>query len=179
MKFWAAICAVVFFAIASARAADQYRQVLKVEPLPTALDHNFKFRKIKQYLLSDLVGPQKGPKFSSTIVRDPSIGFERSYRLFGAVTSLDQHLRYGDYLDFFWRARRPTEITVRFEYREEKLRAFIQAREVTYPRAKGSHKTSFAVIGEDFFADGRILAWRCLLVEQGRIVAETRSYLWH
>ncbi len=26
--------------------------------------------------------------------------------------------------------------------------------------------------------DGRVIAWRCLLIENGRIVAEERSYLW-
>jgi hypothetical protein len=26
--------------------------------------------------------------------------------------------------------------------------------------------------------DGRILAWRCVLIVNGKIVAEERSYLW-
>lgn len=182
MKSGAVICAILFsLAIACAGAvppANPYRQVLKIEPLPTALDPAFQFRKVKQFLLSDPIAPRKGPKFSTTVVRDPSIGFERAYYLHGAVTVLDQRRRYGDYLDFFWRAKKPAEVTVRFEYRQEKLRYFTQAREVTYANGKGSHKTTFRILGDDFFSDGRILSWRCLLVVQGRIVAETRSYLW-
>ena len=178
MKFCVIVHAVVLLAVGTARAADEYRQLVKVEPLPTALDPAFQFRKTKLYLLSDVVTPAKASKLSKGAARDPSIAFERSYRLFGAVTALDQRRRYGDYLDFFWRAKRPATVTVRLEYRPEKLREETQAREVTYPNAIGNRKTSFAVLGDDFFTDGRILAWRCLLIEKGRIVAETKSYLW-
>lgn len=180
MKFPALLFAFVLLTIAPARAAQAYRQVQKVEPLPIELDRDFQFRKVKQFLLADIVPTKKGSgKLSNTgLIRDPSIGFERTYHLFGAVTGLDQSQRYGDYLDFFWRARRPGEVTVRFEYRQEKLRTFVQAREVTYPHGKGSHTTSFDVVGDDFFTDGRILSWRCSLVSNGRIVAQKQSYLW-
>ena len=101
-----------------------------------------------------------------------------SYRLHGAVTKLDQQRRYGHYFDFFWRAKRPANVTVRLEYRQQNLKSFTQAREVSYANVKGSTRTSFAVIGDDFWNDGRVTAWRCLLLENGRIVAEDRSYLW-
>ena len=147
---------------------------MSVGPLPTALDKDFQFRKTKLYLLGYTVVGNRPGRLSSQggIVRDPSVDFERNYRLFGAVTLLDQRRRYGDYMDFFWRAKRPATVTVRLEYRPEALRGATQAREVTYPHAKGSHKTSFAIIGDDFLTDGRILSWRCLLIEKGRIVAE-------
>jgi len=179
MKFFAVGCSILLLVLATARAADEYRQLLNVEPLPTALDRDFQFRKTKLFLLGYAVQSRPG-KLSSVggALRDPSIDFERSYRLHGAVTALDQRRLYGDYLDFFWRAKRPASITVRLEYRTETLRAATQAREVSYPNAKGSHKTSFAIIGDDFATDGRILAWRCLLIEKDRIVAENKSYLW-
>ena len=111
-------------------------------------------------------------------MQDASIRFERSYRLFGAVTKLDQRERMGNYFDFFWRARRTADLTVRLEYKQEKLHAHVQAQEVFYPQARGSHKTAFKVVGDDYFDDGRVIAWRCLLIENGQIVAETHSYLW-
>jgi len=178
MKFFAVINAAVLFVFGTARAADEYRQLVKVEALPMAPDGNFEFRKTKLYLLSDTVQSKFGGDLAKGAARDPSIGFERSYRLHGAVTGLDQRRLYGHYLDFFWRAKRPANVTVRLEYRQEKLRSFTQAREVAYANAKGSHKTAFAIIGDDFFSDGRILSWRCLLIEKGRVVAEDRSYLW-
>ena len=118
------------------------------------------------------------PSSKSTTVQDASIRFERQYRLFGAVTKLDQRERMGNYFDFFWKARRPADLTVRLEYRQEKLHAHVQGQEISYPNARGSHKTEFKVVGDDYFDDGRVTAWRCLLIENGRIVAETRSYMW-
>src|SRR3954447_7004361 len=136
MRSRLAICAVLFFRLATARAADEYRQGVTVNPLPVALDRDFQFRKVKQFLLADNLPtqkPGKAPKITGP-ARDPSIGFERSYRLYGAVTGLDQRRLYGDYRDVFGRAKRPAAITVRLEYRQEKLRAYTQAREVTYPK---------------------------------------------
>jgi hypothetical protein len=180
------------------RSAEQPRLLDRVIPLPTALSDDFQFRKTKLYLLSDTVpghqksigdqtsqGTGKGGKLSSTApssksttVQDASIRFERPYRLFGAVTKLDERERMGNYFDFFWKGRRPADLTVRLEYRQEKLHAHVQAQEISYPNARGSHKTEFKVVGDDYFDDGRVTAWRCLLIENGRIVAETHSYMW-
>ncbi len=115
---------------------------------------------------------------STSGVQEASITFERQYRLFGAVTKLDQHQRFGNYFDFFWRAKRPAEITVRLEYRQEKLHGHVQAQEVDCGLVHGSHKTSFKVVGDDYFDGGRVIAWRCLLIEDRKIVAENRSFLW-
>lgn len=185
MRCRAALLAVLLLTAGAARGADEYRQLAKVEPLSVALDRNFAIRKVKLFLLSDPAGPKakggrdvKRDALWSGVARDPSVNFERSYRLFGAVTALDQRRRHGNYFDFFWRVKRSAAVTVRLEYRQEKLQTFTQAREVSYPNARGSHHTSFAVIGDDFFNDGRVLSWRCLLIEKGRIVAEERSFLW-
>ena len=182
-----------------ARAAEQPRVLDRVVPLPMALNEDFQFRKTKLFLLTESESGQdktnpnqnvqttsgKGRKLSSTApssksttVQDASIRFERQYRLFGAVTKLDQRERMGNYFDFFWRARRIADLTVRLEYRQEKLHAHTQAQEIFYPRARGSYKTEFKVVGDDYFDDGRVIAWRCLLIENGRIVAEVHSYLW-
>jgi len=118
------------------------------------------------------------PSSKTTTVQDASIRFERQYRLFGAVTKLDQRERFGNYFDFFWKARRAANLTMRLEYRQEKLHAHVQAQEIFYPNARGSYKSEFKVVGDDYFDDGRVTAWRCLMIENGRIVAETHSYMW-
>lgn len=166
------------------RGAGEPRVLSKVSPLPVALDRDFQFRKTKLYLLSETVA-QRAPRFSSvspssrgTTIQDASVIFERQYRLYGAVTGLDQRQLFGNYLDFFWRAKRDANITVRLEYRQDKLHEHVQAQEFSYANARGRHKTEFKVVGDDYFEDGRVIAWRCLLVESGRIVAETRSYAW-
>jgi hypothetical protein len=193
MKIGVASIGLLFCLGVLVRAAEEPKLLAKVTPLPVALNKDFEFRKTKLYLLSDKPTKQQAPKkatslspgaFSSTapqrtiVNQDSSITFERQYRMFGAVTRLDQRQRYGDYLNFFWRAKRPADLTVRLEYRQEKLHALVQAQEISYPNIHGSHRTEFKVIGDDYFDDGRVIAWRCLLIENGQIVAENRSYLW-
>jgi hypothetical protein len=162
------------------------RVLTKVNPLPVALSDDFQFRKTKIFLLTET--PPKAKRSLSSAISNPnnpmagiaeaSIGFERSYRLHGAITRADRNQRYGNYFDFFWRVKRPATVTVRLEYRQEALRAFLQAREVTYENVKGNQKTEFTIIGDDYLQDGRVTAWRCLLIENGKIVAENRSFLW-
>ncbi|MEP6822569.1 MAG: hypothetical protein ABI946_09490 [Chthoniobacterales bacterium] len=157
--------------------ADDYRQLAKVTPLPVALDPAFEFRKTKLFNLGTVPG-RKTSTFGNGVAKDPAILSENAYRLFGAVTELDKRRRSGQYFDFFWRTKRDMPVTVRLEYRQDGLRSFTQAREVDYASGKGSHKTAFAIVGDDFYNDGRIIAWRCLLIVNGRIAAENRSYLW-
>jgi len=168
-------------------AASQVKVLTKVDQLPVALNNDFQFRKTKLFYLNE--SPPKARKsLSQTMSTNPnnptagiaeaSLGFERSYRMYGAITAADQHQRFGNYFDFFWRVKRPATVTIRLEYRQEKLRSFVQAREISYTYAKGTQKTEFTIIGDDYFNDGRVIAWRCLLIENGQIVAENRSYLW-
>lgn len=168
-------------AAGNALAADTSKLLPKVNPLPVALSDDFQFRKTKLFLLSETPPKTRKSMLSSGQnpgIAETSMNFERTYRMYGAITAADQRQRFGNYFDFFWRAKRPAKVTVRLEYRQDKLRSFVQAREVSYPSAKGNQKTEFAVIGDDYFNDGRVIAWRCLLIEDGRIVAENRSYLW-
>ena len=186
-----ALILVAAFSVTTAWAAPAPkptpRVLTKVDSLPLALSDDFQFRKTKLFHLT--VNPPKSKRSLSSAIssnpQNPSAGiaeaplsFERSYRLYGAITAADKNQRYGNYFDFFWRAKRPADITVRLEYRQEKLRSFLQAREISYPNAKGNYKTEFAIIGDDYLQDGRVISWRCLLIENGRIVAENRSFLW-
>jgi hypothetical protein len=199
MRFAAAVFSLILLALgASSEGArrEEPRIVEKVTPLPVALDKDFEFRKTKLFLLSEKpsTAGQRTRQTTSTIsgkslsgnspgqktatLQDVPITFERQYRVFGAVTALDQRQRFGNYFDLFWRAKRPSNVTVRLEYRQEKLHEHVQAQEITYRNVRGTHKTEFKVIGDDYFDDGRVIAWRCLLIANGQIVAENRSYMW-
>ena len=179
----------------AARQRVEPRIVEKVSPLPVALSNDFEFRKTKLFFMSEkapkaserahqsssstsLGGKSSSPNQKISTVPDAPIAFERQYRLYGAVTALDQRQRYGNYFDFYWRAKRPSDVTVRLEYRQEKLHEHVQAQEISYRNVRGTQKTEFKVIGDDYFDDGRVIAWRCLLIENGRIVAENRSFMW-
>jgi hypothetical protein len=193
MKFAALAISCLLFLPSFVRAAAEPKLLVKVTALPVALSDDFEFRKTTLYFLGE-----KAPKtrahtratnvnaeaYSSTtaqravVNQDTPIDFERQYRLFGAVTQFDQRQRFGNYFDFFWRAKRPADVTVRLEYRQERLHDLVQAQEISYANIRGNHKTEFKVIGDDYLDDGRVIAWRCVLIENGRIVAERRSYLW-
>jgi hypothetical protein len=181
------VVALLFCSTALVYSADEARLLAKVDSLPMALSDDFEFRKTKLYSLGEKVSPvlAASRKFvpgtrtrARAAVAEASLTFESRYRLFGAVTALDRRQRSGDYFDFFWRAKRDAEVNVRLEYRQAHLRSVVQAREIRYSNARGHHKTEFAIIGDDYFDDGAVIAWRCLLIENGRIVAENRSYLW-
>lgn len=49
---------------------------------------------------------------------------------------------------------------------------------MSYQNIHGTNRSEFRVIGDEYFDDGKVLAWRCLLIEHGRVVAEKRSFLW-
>ena len=195
MRSAVALCVLTSLAlgVSSQGAREEPRIVEKVTPLPVALDKDFEFRKTKLFLLSEKA-PKAGAKARQTTstlgskstspsqkvatLQDAPITFERQYRMFGAVTLLDQRQRFGNYFDFFWRVKRPSDVTVRLEYRQEKLHEHVQAQEITYRNVHGTHKTEFKVIGDDYLDDGQVIAWRCLLISNGRIVAENRSFMW-
>jgi hypothetical protein len=195
MSFQTGAFALIFCVLtaASQGAREEPKIVEKITQLPVALSSDFEFRKTKLVYLSEK-GPRPGegarqetsslksksnsPSQKTATLQDAPITFERQYRMFGAVTALDQRQRFGNYFDFFWRAKRSSDVTVRLEYRQEKLHEHVQGQEISYRNVRGTHKTEFKVIGDDYFDDGRVIAWRCLLIENGRIVAENRSFMW-
>ena len=195
MRFAVALLILSFLVVSAPGKGtrEEPKVVEKVTALPMALDPNFEFRKTKLFFMSEkglkpserahdssnkIGGKTNSPNRKTAVLQDAPIVFERQYRLFGAVTGVDQRQRFGDYFDFFWRSKRPSDVTVRLEYRQEKLHEHVQAQEITYRNARGTNKTEFRVIGDDYLDDGRVIAWRCLLIANGRIVAENRSFLW-
>ena len=142
----------------------------KANVLPLALDDNFEFRKTKIQL--------NDPEIQTT-ASHPMINFERQRLNFGAVNQYERQQRYGQYYTFFWRTKRPADLTVRFEYRQERLGSYVQAQEIHFKNARGSMKTDFAVIGDDYNEDGKVTAWRALLIENGKIVGLNQSFLWN
>jgi hypothetical protein len=174
------VLAVFFVALglpSAALPAEQppVRLLTKANALPVAIDTDFQFRKTKTYFLES----QEVTGIHEDVSEEQSIAFERKRLLYGAITGSDIRDRYGNYYTFFWRARRPADLTIRLEYRQQKTGAFVQAREVDYPGAKGSQVTRFAINGDDYREQGRVTAWRVLLIEQHQvIVALAQSYLW-
>jgi hypothetical protein len=142
----------------------------KANVVPLALSDDFEFRKAK------LRVHQPKTEYVQFV---PMLAFERLRRNFGAVSNFDREERYGNYFTLHWRTRREADVVVRIEYRQENLASHVQAKEVRYPKAKGSVTTEFRVIGDEYLHDGRVTAWRALLIENGRAVAMHQSFLWN
>ena len=156
--------------VATGVAAEPARLLDKAGALPLALDDAFEFRKTLSVL--------NDPELEKPTI-DPMVAFERQSLNFGAVTAYDRQQRYGHYFTFFWRAKRKADLTLRIEYRQQNLGAHIQAQEISYKDVKGSVKSEFKIIGDDYLEDGKITGWRAILVENGKIVGLNQSFLWN
>ena len=149
---------------------DVSHTIDKANVMPLALDDAFQFRKS----IIQLNDPQLNkPAF------DPMINFERTRINYGALNSYERRVRYGHYFKFFWRSSRKANLTVRFEYRQQNLGAYVQAKEYNYNDAKGSFMSEFDVIGDQYQEDGKVCGWRVLLIENGKIVGLNQSFLWN
>ncbi len=149
---------------------DTSHTIDKANVLPLALDDAFQFRK----QIINLNDPQViKPSF------DPMINFERTRLNYGALNSYERRARYGHYFMFFWRSKRKADLTVRFEYRQQNLGAFVQAKEYVVRDAYGSYKSEFDVIGDQYLEDGKVCGWRVILIENGKIVGLDQSFLWN
>ena len=173
---WVASLCLLSPLAACAAPQPPIRLLGKAEALPLALDPAFQFRKVKAFFLESQ--EVTGIKGQGTEGQE-SISFERRRLLYGAISGSDTRDRYGDYYTFFWRATRPANLTVRLEYRQSKTGGLVQAREVDYANARGSFATRFTVNGDDYLEQGRVSAWRVLLIQDHQaIVALNQSYLW-
>jgi hypothetical protein len=141
--------------------------------LPLAISDDFEFRKFEIFRNAVSV-----PGATPIPTKDLMIDFERKHRLWGALDASDVSVRTGQYFTFFWRAKRPANLTIRLEYRQALLKNYVQARELYYLKAKGSHTSEFAIVGNDYETDGPITSWRAILIEDRKIVALLQSRTW-
>ena len=141
--------------------------------LPLALSDDFQFRKFDIFINAEL-----RPKSTPMETRELMIYMERHRREFGGIDQNEINAKTGEFFTFFWRAKRQADLTLRFEYRQSNLKNLVQAREINYPTARGSHESEFDIVGNDYSEDGRVTSWRALLIENHVIVALLQSRAW-
>jgi hypothetical protein len=142
----------------------------KANVLPLAIDDAYQFRKI---LLSSF-----DPDYVEPNAKNDMIRFESARRTFGVVDSTEMAQLQGNYYTIFWRNSKRSDVTLRLEYRQFGLANYVMAKERFYPDTVGSHRSTFEVVGDEFFENGRVTSWRALLIVDGRIVALSQSYMW-
>jgi hypothetical protein len=152
-------------------AQREVQHASEPKPLPLALDDSFEIRKVSTLRLDPSVAGSSG-------LSNLWLKAEMDRRYYGAISSLERKLREGHYYNIQWLSARTADLKLRFEYRQEKLGLAVQLMEMDYPKAKGSYRSEFSVIGDDYHQDGAVTAWRITLVENGRIVGVNQSFLW-
>lgn len=159
-----------FFLLTSCITQPPVVKLEKANVLPLQIDSHFAFRKETQFLNDPAT-------FSKT--RSEDVAFLRSQYMWPATTALDQQELLGNYFNFYWWNHGPREdVTIRFEYHQVGLGNEVLAREITYPHMRGSVRSIFKIVGDDYLENGRVTSWRALLIVRGRIVALTQSFMW-
>jgi hypothetical protein len=153
--------------------ADNPLPLPEANVLPLELSDQFEFRKFDIFINAEL-----RPRATPMTTRELMIYMERHRATWGAIDSNEINAKTGEFFTFFWRAKRQADLTLRFEYRQSNLKNLVQAREIYYPAACGSHESHFDIVGNDFSEDGRVTSWRALLVEDKKIVALLQSRAW-
>lgn len=107
---------------------------------------------------------------------DPMMRNEKLRRLYGAVSMEERKGRLGQYYTALWKADPGLEKSVVFRYQQGGSTIKEMRRDLPAGTAEG--KESFAVIGDDYFNNGRVLAWKMDLIVGGQTIASKQSYLW-
>jgi len=110
---------------------------------------------------------------------EPSIGFEREYRLHGAISNVERQARQGNYFTVFWKvAERSEPITVRLEYRQKNSGLTVKTVEQLIEDPGRRNTTEFAFIGDDYVLNGRVTSWRASIVRGKDVLVTYNSNLW-
>lgn len=112
---------------------------------------------------------------------DPMVRMEKERRLRGAVSMAERKERLGQYYTLIWNdvpGANQGEVTVVFQYQQGVTASLVKRLVKTFPSSDTRGMADFAVIGENYFKNGRVLAWKATLQRGNRVIATRQSYLW-
>ncbi len=109
---------------------------------------------------------------------DPMIRGERQRHFHGAIGIQEQSQRLGYYYTVMWDDDSSEAGQVVFEFQQGSTGSRVKKMTHRIEGGKPSGQAEFAIIGDDYRKGGRVLAWRCKLIRDGREVASKQSYLW-
>lgn len=127
---------------------------------------------VKQFQLRDQV-----PKTAE----EPMVRMEKSRRLLGAVSMEERRNRLGQYYTLIWNdaaGEGGGEVELIFQYQQGATASLVKRMVRTFPSSTREGKVDFAVIGEDYFKGGKVLAWKATLQRGGKTISTQQSYLW-
>lgn len=112
---------------------------------------------------------------------EPLVRMEKERRLRGAVSMAERREKLGQYYTLLWNdpaGAGQGDVEVIFQYQQGKSASRVKRMTKTFPAGDREGKAEFAVIGEDYFKNGRVLAWKATLQRGKRVIATKQSYLW-
>jgi uncharacterized protein YcfL len=127
---------------------------------------------VKQFQLRDQ---------DSGAVEDPMARMEKLRHLHGSVSMAERRNKLGQYYTLLWNdpaGAGQGEVKVTFRYQQGATASKVKEIVRRAPSSQASGNVEFAVIGDDYFNNGRVLAWQSQVERGGRVLATKQSYLW-
>jgi hypothetical protein len=112
---------------------------------------------------------------------DPMVSMEKARRLHGAVSMTERRQRLGQYYTLVWHdpdGAGNGAVEAVFEYQQGATASRVKRMTKSFPASDASGIADFAVIGDDYFTGGKVLAWRASVRRGGRELTSRQSYLW-
>jgi hypothetical protein len=109
------------------------------------------------------------------------VRMEKERRLLGAVSMEERRQRLGQYYTLLWSdpagaGHGPVEVV--FQYQQGASASRVKRMTKSFPADAAEGIADFAVIGDDYFTNGRVLAWQATVLRGGREISSRRSFLW-
>ncbi len=126
---------------------------------------------VKQFTLRDQ---------DAAATKDPMVRQEKLRRLYGAISLDERKAKLGQYYTILWSLPESTrsDREIVFRYQQGGSGSRVKTMNRSLPQGTPEGKVEFGVIGDDYFENGRVLAWKIDLLVDGQAVASKQSYLW-
>lgn len=126
---------------------------------------------VKQFTLRDQ---------DTAATKDPMVRQEKLRRLYGAISLEERKAKLGQYYTILWNLPESTasEREIVFRYQQGGSGSRVKTMSRKLPAGSPEGKEEFGIIGDDYFNNGRVLAWKADLIVDGNTVASEKSYLW-
>jgi hypothetical protein len=111
---------------------------------------------------------------------DPMVRNEKLRRLHGAVSLEERKQRLGQYYTVLWYDPKTVgfQREIVFRYQQGGSASRIKEMRRTIPAGTSEGKEEFSIIGDNYFNNGRVLAWKIDFTAGGQTIASKQSYLW-
>lgn len=112
---------------------------------------------------------------------EPMAKMEKERRLRGAVSMAERRDRLGQYYTLIWSDPAGVghgQAELIFQYQQGTTASLVKKMTKQFPAPDAEGIAEFAVIGENYFKNGRVLAWKATLQRGKQVIATRQSYLW-